>query len=353
MLSEGYIEVGGKCGSYFTRNMVYPLGGRQKAFADLKKKTGGRDMYYCTYVFDNEKREEGTKYFSPLYFDIDGDIQSDEGFERVRLAALSLATILNMELRLKVNEMKFYFSGGKGFHIFIDPRVLGVRPSTKLPALYKSYVAYIGTKIENSALLDTRIYDSRRLIRFPNTVNDKTGLYKIPITYNQLRTLTRMQIIELARTPQQEYVTSSNLNPEASSRFVDKLREIVQSAPQKANTNIRIPSSVQKLPLCVKHLLSTAVNKGGRNNTLALIASLLVQNGYVGDVAISILQQWNLNNEEPLTDHELVTTYNSAERMARAGRGYGCSSIRQQGVFAPREVCPKCKIFMNKHRQGA
>jgi hypothetical protein len=353
MLSEGYIEVGGKCGNYFTRNMVYPLSGRQQAFTDLKKKTGGRDMYYCTYVFDNKERKEGTRYFSPLYFDIDGDIQTDDGFERVRLATLSLATILNLELRLKVNEMKFYFSGGKGFHVFIDPRVLGVKPTSKLPMLYKSFISYISTKIENSALLDTRIYDNRRLIRFPNTVNDKTGLYKIPVTYNQLRTLTRAQILELAKTPQQEYVTSAALNPEASSRFVDKLREIIQSVPQKTTGNIHIPSSVQKLPLCVKYLLTTAVNKGGRNNTLALIASLLVQNGYVGDVAIGILQKWNLNNEEPLTDHELITTYNSAERMAKAGRGYGCSSIRQQGVFAPREVCPKCKIFISKQKQGA
>jgi len=352
MLSEGFIEVGGKCGNYFTRNMVYPLNNRQKAFADLKKKTGGRDMYYCTYVFDNKTREKGTRFFSPLYFDIDGDIQTDEGFERVRLAALSLATILNIELRLNVNEMKFYFSGGKGFHVFIDPRILGVKPSTKLPALYKLYVSYLSRKIENGALLDTRIYDSRRLIRFPNTINDKTGLYKIPITYNQLRTLTREQLFSLAKNPQQEYVTSVKFNQEAASRFVDKLREMAQEQAQPTSSNIHIPSSAQKLPLCVKHLLSTTVDKGGRNNTLALIASLLVQNGYVGDVAISILQDWNMGNAEPLTDHELITTYNSAERMARAGRGYGCSSIRQQGAFAPREVCPKCKIFKCKHGAG-
>ena len=41
-MQEGYIEVGGKVGDYFTRNMVYPLSKRQEAFEAIKKKSGGR-----------------------------------------------------------------------------------------------------------------------------------------------------------------------------------------------------------------------------------------------------------------------------------------------------------------------
>ena len=56
----------------------------------------------------------------------------------------------------------------------------------------------------------------------------------------------------------------------------------------------------------MKILLNTPVAKGGRNNMAALLASVLVQNGYQGDTALSVLQMWNDQNEEPLEEKEIM-----------------------------------------------
>lgn len=344
---QGYIEVGGG-NKYFTRNIIYPLDKRQKAFEEIRTKTDGVDMYYCTYVFDKEDRSEGTKYYSPLYFDIDGSIDSDESFDKTRIAVLSLIARLNVDLRIKASEIKVYFSGAKGFHIFINPRVLGIKPSATLNVFYKAFAMYMKSHIEHGDLLDIKIYDNKRLIRFPNTVNGKTGLYKIPVTVKELRSVKRDDILSRAKTPQQEYAVSDIFNSEASSRFKDLLKTLCNKQTKRKHNCI--PESTQKLPPCARFLFYAHAEKGERNNMVALLSSILAQNGYTGDRALNIIYSWNENNPDPLEDHEIEATCRSTERMAAAGKGYGCSSIREKGLFPPRQVCINCKIYKSQHR---
>lgn len=351
-MGEAFIEVGGMAGEYFTRNKIFPLEQRQAGFQKIIQMCNNTDVYYCTYVFDKKDRKEGTRYYSPLYFDIDGDISTDKGFEELRMAVLSLASALNMELRVKQNEMKFYFSGSKGFHILIPPTVLGIKPHTKLNMLYKVFVLHMQQRVLNGKLIDTRIYDNKRLIRMPNTINAKTGKYKIPVSYNDIQTLTREELLAKASTPQPEVPTSGELNQEAAARLQESLRKLVERSRHKSAKQYSLPTEMQKLPICMKEILNTPVSKGGRNNTLAMIASVLVQNGYVGDTALSILHAWNSNNDEPLPGREVDITYASAEKGAREGKRYGCTSIREQGCFAPREICPKCRIFQKQQQRG-
>ena len=201
-MNEAYMEVGGQCGKYFRRNMIFLRSQSKDALLHILMKTDGKDAYYCTYLFDKQDRSEGTKFFSPLYFDIDGDITTDEGFENLRMAVLSLVTNLSMDLHLKTNEMKFYFSGSKGFHVFVGARVLAIPACENLNQIYKAFVQHIKQKVEHGELIDTKIYDNKRLIRIPNTINGKTGLYKIPIQYSELRTIKREELLKKASEPQ-------------------------------------------------------------------------------------------------------------------------------------------------------
>ena len=351
-MCKTFMEVGGKVGDYFTRNKIFPTDQRQQGFQKIIEMCKNTDVYYCTYIFDKADRSEGTRYFSPLYFDIDGDITTDEGFEALRMAVLSLAAALGMEIRVKASEMKFYFSGSKGFHVLVPPSVLGIVPHPKLNALYKSFVIYMKQKVMNGELIDTKIYDNKRLIRFPNSINSKGGKYKIAVSYEDMRNLTREQLLEKASSPQPEIQTSMQLNQEAAARFRELLQNLIErsKAVHKDVRQYELPAEAQKLPICMKSILNTAVSKGGRNNTLAMIASILVQNGYHGEQALQILHAWNSHNDEPLPDREVDVTYASAEKTAKAGKRYGCTSIREKGFFAPREVCPKCKIFQKQQR---
>lgn len=344
---ECYIEVGGKCGEYFRRNIIFPRSKSLKAMDTILKRTNKTDAYYCIYYFDQKDRKEGTSYLAPLYFDIDGDISTEEGFAHTKYAALSLIQVLQTELRLTLKEIALFFSGSKGFHIMVPSSVLRIPFSKRLNITFKTFVLYIQNRIEHGSLLDTKIYDNKRLIRIPNTINAKTGLYKVAITPSQLRSFTKEQLLAYAKEPKPLLQIDSKENPEAASRFVDILRKI-SAAPTRHRTEWGIPHEIKKLPICMKILLNTPVAKGGRNNMAALLASVLVQNGYQGDTALSVLQMWNDQNEEPLEEKEIMQTYLSVEKMAREGKRYGCTSIRELGLFAPRSVCTKCPIYIRQ-----
>ena len=349
-MNEAYMEVGGQCGKYFRRNMIFLWSQSKDALLHILMKTDGKDTYYCTYLFDKQDRSEGTKFFSPLYFDIDGDITTDEGFENLRMAVLSLVTNLSMDLHLKTNEMKFYFSGSKGFHVFVGARVLAIPACENLNQIYKAFVQHIKQKVEHGELIDTKIYDNKRLIRIPNTINGKTGLYKIPIQYSELRTIKREELLKKASEPQPEYQPSSEQNPEAAARFRECIQKLAESIPKRSHERSKIPETKQALPICMKHLLEADVSKGGRNNYLAMLSSILIQNGYSEEEAMDIIEVWNANLSVPLEDRELFVTLRSAAKLAREGHGYGCTSIREKDVFPPREVCPHCRIYQKMRR---
>ena len=63
--------------------------------------------------------------------------------------------------------------------------------------IYK-YIANFAKGFTPNKTVDTQIYDNKRLFRIPNTRHEKSGLYKIPITLNELQTLSIDQIREMA-----------------------------------------------------------------------------------------------------------------------------------------------------------
>ena len=351
-MDNAFVEVGGQCGEYFRRNLIFPQSKSKDALLYILTKTGGSDAYYCTYLFDKKDRSEGTKFLSPLYFDIDGDITTDEGFETLRFSALSLIANLSLDLRLKTNEFKIYFSGSKGFHIFVGARILAIKPYEKLNLVYKAFVQHMQKKTEHGELIDTKIYDNKRLIRIPNSVNAKTGLYKIPLQYATLRTIKRGELLNLAKTKQPDYAVSTEPNMEAAARFRECIQQISSAGHPRNSHAMVIPKEKQSLPVCMRYLLQADVAKGGRNNYLAMLASILLQNGYSAHEALEVMELWNRNNSEPLEEREIQSIMQSALRMIQNGHGYGCTSIRSTGVFPPRELCPKCKIYQCIERRG-
>lgn len=345
-----YIELGGVVKGHFRRNIIFDYAASAQETKNFRALCNNRDAYYCTYVFDKKDRKE-SKLSSPLYFDIDGDMKTSEGFENTRIALMSLITFLVDTMGIKNSSIKIYFSGSKGFHVFVPQTVLCIPPHSQLNNIYKIFVVNIKKYIEHSEFIDTRIYDSKRLIRFPNSINAKTGLYKIPLTIEQARNIRREDLIELAKKPQKEYQVNKEKNLIATKKF----QEIVKTAcnrikKKNKHIDVVIPMEEQKLPVCMKHLLGSGVDQGGRNNLAAVIASALIQNGYEKRV-LPILLSWNELNNPPLPEKEIEATVRSADNMSRQGKRYGCTSIREFGIFNPSAVCEHCRIYqkMQQH----
>lgn len=132
----------------------------------------------------------GDLYSGPFYADFDGDL--DEVCHKVRefLDNLEAADV-------DLESVRIFASGGRGFHIEVPAAVFGGCDHMDLPKIYKALALalYVDT-------LDTRIYSERkgRQWRVPN-VKRSNGLYKVPLTVAEARSLTPERYADLCSAP--------------------------------------------------------------------------------------------------------------------------------------------------------
>lgn len=97
--------------------------------------------------------------------------------------------------------LSLWFSGAKGFHVGVPITVFGdaAVPSEAFASQCKAVAMEIARLA--GVTIDKAVYDRVRLFRCPNTRHGKTGLYKIPLSYNEIRQWDVSEILERAKCP--------------------------------------------------------------------------------------------------------------------------------------------------------
>ena len=188
-------------------------------------------------------------------------------------------------------------------------------------------------------MLDKNIYDARRLFRIPNTINSKTGLYKIPLTIQEIRHLNLTGIQEIAHEPRRLPRRMREPNQCACDATKAILKK--KAVPIRSGTVLR---DMKNLPPCIPELLSCSLHQGNRNNISVLLASALFQHGQNLGQVLDTITDWNESNTPPLPHKELASACRSAKKLTENGRGYGCSSIRNSGLVSSNICLESCPI---------
>lgn len=163
------------------------------------------DWYKSAYTYGEDAKEywesnnesikgyAGETYSSELWFDLDSE--TDPG--KAKKAALDLLAYL--DTLGWINATEIYFSGFKGFHIV-------VHTSNRFLPSEVSIICYNLAKEAGvpSEVFDTSVYNITRIFRLPNTKHQKSGLYKVPITFDELRDLKLENVKSLAAQPRYE-----------------------------------------------------------------------------------------------------------------------------------------------------
>ncbi len=157
--------------------------------------------------------------------------------------------------------LRTYFSGAKGFHIEIPGKLFGgFTPSPKLHEEFRALAKLISENV------DLAIYDKVRLWRLKNTINSKSGLYKIPLTADELFNRTIEQIKELAKEPRREGIFyDPNMN----------VSEPLKRLYEQARQSILNPNEKPKEEKKYEKLVNGKVSEGERNTTLTSYAGRL------------------------------------------------------------------------------
>lgn len=318
----------------FTRNRYIPFG-------SLNEFVNARNFCstFCSAFRYNTQDIDNSLMYGDMYFDFD-DVNN---FENVRKDAIVVANMIEVIFLIKKEWIKIYFSGNKGIHFILPAEIMGVTPSAELNCIYK-YIANLAKGFTPNKTLDTQIYDNKRLFRIPNTRHGKSGLYKIPITFEELRTLSIDQIRAMATTQRQmEYPLYTEL-PNANRAYQKIIAEYLRHKEQedKSRGN-RFKKSFNFIPPCIQNILENGAQEGERNITIACLAGFYKSYGKTLDETIEIITEWNDNNVKPTGQNELIKTVKS---IFNSQKQFGCATLQSLSV------CNNtCKVYIKKEEK--
>lgn len=294
------------------------------------------DIYYScySYAFINEDKKVLTGAF---YLDFDGDF--DTNFQAIKQEVLEIIDLLYKLFNLESKHYQLFFSGAKGFHIIVPILNMGFSFEKDLNLIYRSLATYFQ---KQAPLIDTKIYDDRRLFRKPNSINGKTNYYKVQLTYDQLVTTSKENLLEYAKEAKpliraafiERKISLANREQCLKIHRLIQKEEAALYRVQRKNFKAftELTEGADCLFPCVDRMINSIHNQGDRNKILVIIASHFFQKGISYDETYDFLSSWNLEHNEPALDQkEIVTTVKSAFKLYESGRNYGCHTILETG----------------------
>lgn len=320
-----YIEVAQENPWGFARNKIMDSKGFKQEFS----KNGQTDLYYSYMLFGEELVEYVNKNGSVAGFpgpalprgvvvDFDaeqeeGGIVSNEALEQARHDALSYIYRAAEEFGFPAGYFRICFSGCKGFSLELPRQVFGgFVPSSSAHKEVGHLVRALSPTPEPLSTLDLKIYDvNTRLWRVPKTINSKSGLYKVPLTLEELEDCSVAKIKELA-TKKQE-VELLTVEP------VEKLIELYDRA--RAETSASNLSGGPRKRAREKAANGGATYKSGERNTrLTRAAGWFRRDGHDEQAILAVLEALNDTLcDEPLPKQEIQNIARSIARYDPEG----------------------------------
>jgi hypothetical protein len=234
--------------------------------------------------------------------------------------------------------LQIYFSGAKGFHLMLDTRLFGrVAPSRSLPMIFDSLRRHLAQELPEAlrATVDLTIKDRMRLLRLPNTMHEKSRLYKIILSADELRSRDAGQIRALAKRPRPLTLTDETgllscvdvkANGAAAQLFRRVQRQLKQMTRKPFAYRFLRPADLTQIQFpCAgaQAIWQSHIEPGYRNNCAIRLASELRLLGLSAEEANDQLRQWKDHNDIEITDEELSRVVRSAYQHRFPYR-YGC-----------------------------
>jgi Primase C terminal 1 (PriCT-1) len=242
-------------------------------------------------------------------------------------AAKRLSSFLLERWAIDPLALQIYFSGLKGFHLLLDTRLFGrIAPSKHLPTIFDSMRRHLAQELPEPLreTVDLSIKDRVRLLRLPNTIHEKSKLYKIILSPTELENLNPEQIRELANkarplrfSDETGLVSCVDIkaNPKASELFSRVRRQTAKLTRKPFVYRIRRPADLSKLDfICagVRKIWESHIEPGYRNNCAIRLASEFRLMGLSGEETEQKLLEWNQRNGIELSLTELQSVVRSA-----------------------------------------
>ncbi len=229
-----------------------------------------------------------------------------------------------------------YFSGAKGFHLLIDTRAFGrVTPARDLHRVFSRLRLHVLRALPEAArpLFDLTIGDKVRLLRLPNTCHAGSGLFKVPLSGEELLACSASQIHTLARTPRPlTHALGAGLLPAQPVAAVPHLVELFQQVrralrrergPHPYRLGVAPLAPTEALCAARVNMWQTGAPVGNRNNVAIRLASAFRLAGHTHEQTLDLLLDWKRRQRIGLSETEIRSVVRSAY-VRPYPYNYGC-----------------------------
>lgn len=275
------------------------------------------------------------RYIEWVPIDIDKGENTDE--KTLTIARSVLQSLMTAGLGLREHNFKCYFSG-RGYHIMIHADCFGFNSAIPdyedknkqfydLPYIVKESVKALPNI---DGLFDPSLYQRNGLIRATHSLHNKSKLYKIPLSLNEICTMTPEDIQELAKVQRFDFQWEDEYSGDG------ELAEYVQKTIPPIRNYAKLKEPIYE-ESCIYKMFSEGPVIGTRHNVLLRLISHLRKAGVPSDNAKAILLDWNNKDQE---DHVIIEM---VERGYERGYVYGCTDSLRKTYCSTR-----CKHYVNK-----
>lgn len=315
------------------RNIIYNSDSKIK---DFIKQHNCKDVYRSVFNFNKDNPMDAI-----LYGDFYMDFDSTEDISKTKEDILFVIKSLN-KLEIREDDIKIFFSGNKGFHLIVPAELFEVKPSKNLSKVYKKLAYYFAEQLPNKTA-DLKIYERRRLLRISNTIHTESNLYKIPLTYEELKELSVEEIKKLARRPRNITISANLKKSEKASELYLLFREEIKNENKlgQITDKILMDSKINGHLPCIKQLFKDNIKEGERNNAVYILTNYLKNKGIKEQDILAQIEKWNKNNIPPLSFEEL---HNKVQYLLNKQYKIGCSN----SLLEARCNKSKCPYFVKE-----
>jgi len=252
------------------------------------------DCYRSIFLFDEGLKEyvdrtksitgyAGKHLSDSIVFDFDGD-----DLNEVKTVAYNFCNYLYHEYEVPYEYLRISFSGSKGIHIAIPMQA--ICDPTPRDDFYKIYKGIAEDLAKEFKFIDLSIYEKSRLFRMMNTINSKSGLYKIPLCFDELDGLTADEIKQLA-----EAERKIDSLPITEIEVVKPLNDLYE---KWNGFNFDYQPEAKKDDFL--DVMKGGLNEGDRHTAVIRITGALQNKGMDFEYIFELLKHWNQSNNPPL-----------------------------------------------------
>jgi len=334
---------------------------RKKLYNEYISKDDNADWYNSLYIYS----DEGNEYFSKnnsisgypgivsadyLFFDLD----SKDNLEKARLETVELLKNLKKQLGVEVidRHVNVYFSGKKGFHIFLHTEQIFNSDDMK------HYCSVLAKGIKT---FDEKPYDKARLIRINGTKHQESGLYKIELTVKEVSQWDCEKIKETAKKRRKalnkdlvkldvsEYIENNkNTKIEKESVIIDE--EIEEIEGVRGLDKIDFSKCPQDTPRCIYALLQGIMvpGMGERHHIFLHLGNFLRNKGNSKEHVFSILSATSELNYKLYPEHQRFSDYEIRNSVLTMVFRNGAFNKGGWGISPEDSIFAKyCKLIEN------